>query len=253
MFKEYLILLLLGHIIGDFYVQTQEMAVKKDKSIRWVLIHCLGYFGIMVAVGMPFMKLEIFFMAVTASIIHFVINIGKYSYIKKISKKHKRTLQREKNIFLTVQILHICCLIAIAYFMVIHNIQLRESAVMSNFFGVVGVSEVMSASWVLSLLLIHKPTNIVIQKLLVIYRPIQKEQEIKKETNAGRFIGTIERIIMLLLIFNGQYAAIGLVLTAKSIARYDRIAKDKDFAEYYLLGTLMSTVIVILVANIFIM
>ena len=37
-----------------------------------------------------------------------------------------------------------------------------------------------------------------------------------------------------------------LMLTAKSIARYDRIAKDKDFAEYYLLGTLLSTIAVVL-------
>ena len=41
---------------------------------------------------------------------------------------------------------------------------------------------------------------------------------------------------------------IGLVLTAKSIARYDRISKDKDFAEYYLLGTLLSTAIAIVAA-----
>ena len=45
-----------------------------------------------------------------------------------------------------------------------------------------------------------------------------------------------------------QYSAIGLVLTAKSIARYDKIAKEPDFAEYYLLGTLLSTVAVILIS-----
>lgn len=31
-------------------------------------------------------------------------------------------------------------------------------------------------------------------------------------------------------------------MTAKSIARYDRISKDQEFAEYYLLGTLLSTI-----------
>lgn len=43
-----------------------------------------------------------------------------------------------------------------------------------------------------------------------------------------------------------QYAAMGLVLTAKSIARYDKITKDERFAEYYLLGTLLSTASVVL-------
>lgn len=42
-----------------------------------------------------------------------------------------------------------------------------------------------------------------------------------------------------------QYSATGLVLTAKSIARYNKIANEKDFAEYYLLGTLISLGIVI--------
>lgn len=50
---------------------------------------------------------------------------------------------------------------------------------------------------------------------------------------------------MLILLSIGQYSAIGLVLTAKSIARYNKITENQEFAEYYLLGTLLSTVIVI--------
>ena len=48
---------------------------------------------------------------------------------------------------------------------------------------------------------------------------------------------------MLIFLSLGQYSALGLVLTAKSIARYDKITKDPDFAEYYLLGTLMSVIV----------
>lgn len=70
----------------------------------------------------------------------------------------------------------------------------------------------------------------------------------KEVNNTGRFIGTLERIIMLIFLSIGQYSAIGLVLTAKSIARYDRISKEKNFAEYYLLGTLISTVVAIVVS-----
>ena len=51
---------------------------------------------------------------------------------------------------------------------------------------------------------------------------------------------------MLIFLALNQYAALGLVLTAKSIARYDKIAKDEQFAEYYLLGTLLSTLCVVL-------
>ncbi|MCM1258048.1 MAG: hypothetical protein NC307_09370 [Roseburia sp.] len=44
-------------------------------------------------------------------------------------------------------------------------------------------------------------------------------------------IGTVERLIMLILLSVDHYAAMGFVLTAKSIARYDKIAKDVKFAE----------------------
>lgn len=82
--------------------------------------------------------------------------------------------------------------------------------------------------------------------MLAVYRPKDKERGRKQDNNAGRFIGTIERIIMLIFLSIGQYSAIGLVLTAKSIARYDKIAKEPEFAEYYLLGTLLSTLAVVI-------
>lgn len=110
------------------------------------------------------------------------------------------------------------------------------------------ISEVQVQSWLLALLIIHKPANIAISKLLMIYKPEIKNEEKNHDKNAGRFIGTVERIIMLIFLFIGQYSAIGLVLMAKSIARYDKISKEKDFAEYYLLGTLISTAIVIVVS-----
>ncbi|MEA4883932.1 MAG: hypothetical protein VB144_09835 [Clostridia bacterium] len=64
---------------------------------------------------------------------------------------------------------------------------------------------------------------------------------------AGRVIGMLERWIMATFIVLGQYGAIGLTLTAKSIARFSKIEKDPAFAEYYLLGTLFSMVIALLV------
>ncbi len=64
---------------------------------------------------------------------------------------------------------------------------------------------------------------------------------------AGRAIGNLERTLILFLALNDQLAAVGLVLTAKSLARFEDL-KDRDFAEYYLLGTLTSTLIALLMA-----
>jgi len=40
--------------------------------------------------------------------------------------------------------------------------------------------------------------------------------------------------------------AVGLVITMKSIARYDKLKQDKAFAEYFLAGTMLSTLIALL-------
>ena len=248
MFREYFTLLLLGHILGDFYLQTKGMAEKIEKSIKWVLLHGLCYWGMMLLIGLPFISYEIVLVVTAASVLHLAIDVAKYNYLFIMSKKSKKTQIIERNVFFVDQILHLISLAVITYWIVVNDVVIRELNLIEGFFSTVGISEVLTLSWILALLAIHKPANIAIQKLLMVYKPENKEEDITKDNNAGRFIGTVERTIMLIFLSIGQYSAIGLVLTAKSIARYDRISKEKDFAEYYLLGTLISTVLVIIVS-----
>lgn len=62
-------------------------------------------------------------------------------------------------------------------------------------------------------------------------RTDQEEKE-----NSGEWIGILERIITLSFVLVDSYTAIAFALTAKSIARFNEL-NNKDFAEYYLLGT----------------
>jgi hypothetical protein len=248
MFREYFILLLLGHILGDFYLQTKGMAEKKEDSIKWVLLHCLCYWGTMLLISLPVISYEMILTVTVASILHLAIDTAKYSYLSVMTKKGKKTQVIERNVFFLDQIIHFLSLTVIAYWSVVNDVVIRELNIIESFFSTVGISEVLTLSWILALLVIHKPANIAIQKLLMVYKPENKEEDTNKDNNTGRFIGTVERMIMLIFLSIGQYSAIGLVLTAKSIARYDRISKEKDFAEYYLLGTLISTVLVIIVS-----
>lgn len=237
MFREYLLLLLLGHVAGDFYTQTQEMADRKEKDRKWVLIHSGCYWGTMLSIGFPVMSVSVFWCMTVAAMLHMIIDLAKYEYLSWKNRKD--------NLFFIDQFIHIIVLTVMAYGMVDAQVVLNECGIVKHFFEVAEISEKAVVLWILALLLIGKPANIVIQKLLMPYKPEEKKEVKENDKNAGRFIGTIERIIMLIFLSIGQYSAIGLVLTAKSIARYDRISKDKDFAEYYLLGTLLSTVIVI--------
>lgn len=59
----------------------------------------------------------------------------------------------------------------------------------------------------------------------------------------GALIGNLERFLILLLILQGQWEAIGLVVAAKSIARFEMV---RERAEYFLVGTLASVSIALL-------
>ncbi len=65
---------------------------------------------------------------------------------------------------------------------------------------------------------------------------------------AGATIGMIERALIYVLAYLGEYTAISFILAAKSISRFNDL-KERKFAEYYLIGSLMSilfTVVVVL-------
>ena len=59
------------------------------------------------------------------------------------------------------------------------------------------------------------------------------------EYNRGRVIGNLERGLMLLTVALGSYAALGFLVAAKGLIRIKEF-EDRDFAEYFLVGTLAS-------------
>lgn len=73
------------------------------------------------------------------------------------------------------------------------------------------------------------------------------QMEIGGLKNAGRYIGVLERLLITTLIIcwpKLDAATIGLIFSAKSIARFPEF-KKQHFAEYYLIGTLTSFIVAI--------
>jgi hypothetical protein len=63
-----------------------------------------------------------------------------------------------------------------------------------------------------------------------------------KEFNRGRSIGNLERLLMILVISLGSYEALGFLIAAKGLIRA-REFENRDFAEYFILGSLTSAAI----------
>ncbi|MCK4397828.1 MAG: hypothetical protein KAV25_02420 [Methanophagales archaeon] len=64
--------------------------------------------------------------------------------------------------------------------------------------------------------------------------------------SAGMVIGIVERVMVLTFVLVNQYTAITVIFAAKSIARFNEL-KDRKMAEYYLIGTLVSITLALLV------
>lgn len=61
----------------------------------------------------------------------------------------------------------------------------------------------------------------------------------KKEYDRGKLIGILERSLIYFLIIFNQVGAIAIIIALKSLARFKEL-DDKNFAEYFLIGSLLS-------------
>lgn len=217
--------LLIFHVIGDFYLQTHAMSVKKRGNVRNTLKHSMLY-------AVPFLFLFILYrnilsVFILSVLIHMIIDLLKIQVERNRSKRFMKYVT-ERNSYILDQLLHMLTLILAAGLF-------HEDAVFR--FGA-ELSFLLYMRWLLAVLLIFKPANITFKMMFGRFSP--KEEKPVSIQGAGAVIGSLERILMLIFLALGQYASIGLIMTAKSIARYDKISKDPVFAEYYLIGTLFS-------------
>ncbi len=65
---------------------------------------------------------------------------------------------------------------------------------------------------------------------------------------AGRYIGYLERILLLLFVYSGQLSAAGLLIAAKSVLRFQKTNESRRETEYILVGTLLSFTVGIVLA-----
>lgn len=82
---------------------------------------------------------------------------------------------------------------------------------------------------------------IITQKALDGSNAAQQQFEIK---NAGELIGIVERLLILTFVLAGSFEAVAFTIAAKSIARFKEL-DDKNFAEYYLIGTSVSVAVAV--------
>lgn len=78
----------------------------------------------------------------------------------------------------------------------------------------------------------------------------KQEKTLSGIKGAGNIIGMIERVLVTTFIYLNVPEAIAIVFAAKSIVRFES-AKERHFAEYYLIGTMTSITLALLVGTLF--
>ena len=148
-------------------------------------------------------------------------------------------------IFLAAQIVHIVIIVVGAYIWFsayCHwNNDWRLPECLQEFI----INHPLRLKTMVGLLLALKPANILILLILetckVNINPTKNDEH--GNFHSGELIGWLERGLILLFVILSQYEAIGFLVAAKSILRFNEASKGDEKSEYVLTGTLLSLAI----------
>jgi len=100
--------------------------------------------------------------------------------------------------------------------------------------------DAQAATWkiITAFVFLTAPAGILIGQLTKQWR--DKIAGAESLANAGKWIGIVERIIIFIFVLNGQFSAIGLLVAAKGIIRFNEKDRQEIKTEYLVIGTLMS-------------
>ena len=140
---------MIGHILGDFYFQTDKIASEKDKNFKGVMTHAVEYTLSVLVVILPIINLHIFMLALYMSLLHFIIDTIKCFLLKwKFVKKSDR-------LFVYDQFMHIISILVLAYVMVCNNIKFSQFPIVSNICEVFNINLLRVARWKLAIILLN--------------------------------------------------------------------------------------------------
>jgi len=173
-----------------------------------------------------------------------IIGISHYAIDGQKNKITKNELGIKKDliVFLIDQAIHIILLIIVAEYIL--DLYPAPNTLIGQIIDKYSYPFVMESSVIILLyVLCAHPIGVIIKKVFLMWNARSKQQLLIEETlGAGFVIGILERLVILTLGLLGEFGAVGLVLAAKGLARFEQL-KDKDFAEKYLIGTLLSVLI----------
>jgi Protein of unknown function (DUF3307) len=224
-----------AHLLGDFPLQPSGMVRGKRQGIGAYLAHGMIHLLVLVLCVAVFVSFRTiaslsFGMAVFLYIaIHLGIDRAKQELVST------RRLADSTAVFLLEQALHICTVMALAWFL----IRPTWATVRSQLSWSVATGDKVLEAGVVYVAVIFAGGYLIRYLTRNLTSGIKRAGETAEQVeNAGMYIGWLERFLVVTAILVQSPSMVGLILTGKSIARFPEL--KERFAEYFLIGTLLS-------------
>lgn len=212
--------LFLAHLLGDFVFQPRRLLLQKEakKARSWFFyVHILVHFALpLLLLGDPgFWK-----WALVIALSHGLIDLARLYLGPRF--------RLETVPFLLDQGAHLLVLFLVStYPDTLHAVK--------GFWGN------LNWAWVAGLVFVTYPSAVLMGKLL---ESLGEEipTDHKSLPRAGMYIGILERLLVFLFIMLDRWEAIGLLIAAKSVFRFNDLkeSNNRKWTEYILIGTLLS-------------
>lgn len=214
----WLIKLVLAHLLTDFILQPKRWV--EDRDAKHFASGKLYLHGLVTALlAWIMIGPQYWLTAIVILVTHILID-GWKSYQKKTVLY-----------FLVDQLLHLG-VISICWctlFITWHDVQMAWQQL-----------NTAADTWkiITAFVFLTAPAGILIGQLTQQWR--DKITGAESLANAGKWIGIAERIIILIFVLYGQFSAIGLLVAAKGIIRFNEKDRQESKTEYMVVGTLLS-------------
>lgn len=252
-----LLLTLIAHTLTDFIFQTDWIIERKE---RLKAAGFWGHGGIFLALSILLLQgyqpLQVLLYSLTLTLIHMGLD-----YLKAVALRGRAKGGTDFVLFLIDQALHCLTILLIwqwfelsgnpgltAFYARLLSPKLLAVLAPANHHPCFNVESMLL--WVLTYLwvswggaiLIRKFLNYIADKngTLGLAGPVSNHTV----QRIGYYIGILERMLILTFVLNRSLTAVAFIFTAKSIARFNEL-NNREFAEYYLVGTLSSTALAI--------
>lgn len=226
-----LIKLIAAHLTGDFLLQSDRLCVDKFSNnsktkFKALILHAF----VQAALAYVFVtQWDCWIIPVVIGVSHFAIDLVK-------------TMSKRKGFISLIwdQLAHFCIIIGLWWFAFagMPQFDIADEILSSNFW-------LIATAYIAVL----APTSVLIKSFIEFEKWMPSESSSQGLPNAGKWIGYLERILILTFIFTDNIEGIGFLLAAKSVFRFGELNKAKDIkiTEYVLIGTFASFTIAILI------